>query len=297
MQNSNQWLLATGAIAGTVLAATGLFKVGDNVPTVDAVAIVNDISIGKTDYLAVLNLLADDKRAPLTSSDRQQVLERILEEELLVERGLEIGLAQSDPSVRKAIVSALIDSVTREAAAHEPDEDELEQFYRDNNAYFTPPERLQVRRMVFREDNDRIEQESSSRQRADSAYKALAHASFDEVSRLYSDPDTLGLPKTSLPPHKLSGYLGPTQSEVVMTMQPGQYSAPLSDGNGFTILLLVDRVEDKAQELHSIRNVVSKEYKRRAGDAALREYLDMLRAQATIELDDAFLQELERVSP
>ena len=72
------------------------------------------------------------------------MLERLIDEELLVQRGLELGMAQSDGAVRNAIVNSLIASVTAEADAASPTDEELEQHLADNADRFSFVDKVAV---------------------------------------------------------------------------------------------------------------------------------------------------------
>ncbi|MFT5484107.1 MAG: hypothetical protein ACI9GW_002769 [Halieaceae bacterium] len=289
-------LLALGAMVGALLAGTGLLKSNDQEPPKESVAVVNGTSIGKTEYLSNLQLQAREKRRSLGSAERLGILERMIEEQLLVERGLTIGIVESDPAVRKAIITAMIESALKNSAATDPTPSQLSDFYRENVSYFSSQGQLQVQRMVFRTDPASVARdENSPKQRASTAHQALSASNFAEVRQRHADPDILSLPSSPLPITKLHNYLGPTLSQAAAALQPGHYSEPLPDGTGYTILMLISRTAGSIRPLDSIREEVVHEYKRRAGDRALREYLGNLRKAADIRLDKAFIEELEEL--
>ncbi len=57
------------------------------------------------------------KRRHLTDNDRALVLERLIEEELLVQHGLTEGIMRSDRRLRGAMIESLIEGVTVEYQA------------------------------------------------------------------------------------------------------------------------------------------------------------------------------------
>jgi hypothetical protein len=280
-------LLAAGALIGALLAATGLLDWQDDKPGDNVVARINDLSIRKGDYLGYLDLVSRDKRNPMTEQDRRHVLDRIIEEKLLIERGLALDLPHSDPKVRKTIVNAMIETIVSDASSAEPDDAELEEFYLDNQNYFALPARVQLRRMVFRGDQ--------ARSRASEARQKLQAMEWNQVESEYADRDILSLPGSPLPLSKLRGYLGPSLTESALALEPGQYSEPLADQAGYTIVWLQDVQKSEPQPLQAIREQVAREFQRRASDAALRSYLDQLRREAEVVVDEAFLSELTRL--
>jgi hypothetical protein len=65
-------------------------------------------------------MLASEKRDPLTDQDRVLVLERLIEEELLVQHGLSVGLVRREQRLRGNVIQSLITSITVEYEAASP---------------------------------------------------------------------------------------------------------------------------------------------------------------------------------
>lgn len=281
-------LLLAGIAVGALLAGSGLIE-WRTVPGQDnLLASINATRITRAEYLAHLEMLSQDKRNPVTATDRRRILDRIIEEKLLIGRGLELGLAESESSVRKAIVSAMIETITAEAASTEPSPEQLQTFYDANINYFAAPNLAAVQRMVFKG-----EQAST---RALKAYQALVSgASWSAVSN-DADRDLLSLPAAPLPVARLRGYLGPTLTETALALQPGQFSEPLIIGTNSIILRLLELQRAQPQPLTAIREQVTREFQRRASDESLRSYLQRLRREADIRIDEAFLESLDALA-
>jgi parvulin-like peptidyl-prolyl isomerase len=276
------WWLAAGALSGAVLAATGILEnIGTSLPT-NTLAQVNSTTISKADYLGYLELLARDKRNPMRAEDRTHVLDRLIEEQLLIERGLEIGLATSDPSVRKAIVNAMIQSVISDSSTDEPTDQALTEFYKENSNYFAKPSRIQVRRLVFRG--------ADAEGRANKARQKLNKEDFSNVGKELADRDILSLPNALLPVGKLRSYIGPSLTKLALSMKIGSFSAPFAEGHGYSILWLIDLQKAQIVPMVSIREQIIREYQRRQGDEALGKYLSQLRSQASVVIDEGFIE-------
>jgi parvulin-like peptidyl-prolyl isomerase len=276
------WWLAAGALSGAVLAATGILEnIGTSLPT-NTLAQVNSTTISKADYLGYLELLARDKRNPMRAEDRTHVLDRLIEEQLLIERGLEIGLATSDPSVRKAIVNAMIQSVISDSSTDEPTDQALTEIYKENSNYFAKPSRIQVRRLVFRG--------ADAEGRANKARQKLNKEDFSNVGKELADRDILSLPNALLPVGKLRSYIGPSLTKLALSMKIGSFSAPFAEGHGYSILWLIDLQKAQIVPMVSIREQIIREYQRRQGDEALGKYLSQLRSQASVVIDEGFIE-------
>src|SRR5262249_19782737 len=97
------------------------------------------------------------------------------------------------------------------------------------------------------------------------------------------DHELIPIPDAPLPPAKLLDYLGPTAVKAVDDLTPGETSEPVRSVTGFHVLQVVEREPAGTPPLAQIHQTVLREVPRRAGAAALRDYLDGLRARATIE--------------
>jgi parvulin-like peptidyl-prolyl isomerase len=273
------WLLALGACAGIGLAALGVLGGPARLESDgDVVARVNGTPIRAGDLERALARLAEERREALDPAERAHVLERMIEEELLVQRGVEIGLVSSDRAVRAALVSALIDWIVAEADGSPPTESELREFHARNASYFARPARLQVQQIFFRAGPEALE-------RAGRAQAALeAGEDFAAVREREGDLDLSGLPDAPLPPAKLRDYLGPTLASAAQALEPGGISGPLTSPAGVHLLRLVALESPVVPPFESIRAQVEAELRRSTGDRALREYLAELRASAEIAL-------------
>jgi hypothetical protein len=133
-------LLAAGSVVGILLgAATAFHKSGSDASVLldGASALVNGKSNREEDYARALALVEGDKRSEITAEDRARVLDRLIEEELLIQRGIAIGLVDSNRSVRKAITQAMLTSSVAESVSTQPSEDELCAFYAENPSLLT----------------------------------------------------------------------------------------------------------------------------------------------------------------
>jgi hypothetical protein len=278
-------LLAAGAAAGIALAASGLVAGararGTALPA-DVVAQVNGQPIAAADYERVLAGLAGDRRAgELAPEDRQRVLDRLIDETLLVQRGLELGLPWRDGKVRKNLTTAVIDAVMAGEGTGEPSEPELATFYAAHRDFFARPGRLRVGQVWCRASGPGEAPAALERARRAQA-RLLAGEPLAVVRAGLGDPEPSPLPDALLPPAKLLDYLGPTALRVALALAPGMPSEPVRSGTGYHVLEVIARQGDVVPPLADIRDEVAGELRRRSGEAALRRYLDGLRQRARI---------------
>ena len=151
-------LLALGSLVGLCLglvsALGGAPPSADRLPA-DAIAVVNGAPIRTDDYRRAVAMLAGDKRNPLTRADRVHVLERLIEEELLVQAAISEGLVDHDRAVRQAMTRAMLAVIVTDSASARPSREELRAFHADNAALFTQAD--ETRPPAFEEIRSRVE--------------------------------------------------------------------------------------------------------------------------------------------
>ncbi len=279
-----RWLLIAGAGVGLALAAFGVFAPGaaPGVPRADEVARVNSVPIPRLELERALARVEADTRGGAAGDVRGHVLERLIDEELLVQRGVALGLVESDATVRKALASAVIASVVADASAEAPTEAELAAFYDANRAYFATPGRVRVARVFVRDGGE-------ADARVAAALLALdAGVAPAEVARGFGDVAPLELPDALLPDAKLYELLGPTEASAALAVAEGARSDAIATAGGRSILVSLERAPGRSPELEAVRAQVEAEWSRRAGERALASYVDSLRSGAEIRrADDA----------
>jgi parvulin-like peptidyl-prolyl isomerase len=274
-------MLTLGAAAGLVLASTGLLRGGVGEPAEGVVAQVNATPILAADFERLVAGLESDTRSVADAATRQRVLDRMIDEELLVQRGLELGLAARDRKVRGDLSSAVIRSVVVEADQREVDEDELRAFFEREIAFFTQPGRLRVDQILFRVRDASLQE--AAKQRAQRARAALRDGrAFSAVRDEMGDPVISAIPDALLPATKLREYIGPTALAAALKLDVGEVSGPVRSGVGFHLLRAVEREPSRTPDFAAFEAQIRAEWRRRAGDEALRNYLDELRSRATV---------------
>lgn len=279
-------LLGAGAAVGLFAAAYGLLDpVGTAGPQhpADAVAVVNGDVILQSEYERLLAGFARDSRNPVDEEARSHVLDRMIEEELLVQRALDLGLAQVDRRVRADLTSSLIASVVATAEENDPTPEELRAFYEEEAAFFTQPGRRRVEQILFRipvgaDEEPLFDKALSARQ------ALLSGIPFDQVDAEYGDEQISPLPDTLLPAHKLREYIGPTALKATLELSPGEISQPVRSGIGLHLLRVIEAKPAVVPLYEDIEPQIRSEWVRRAGDRALRDYLDQLRADGDVQV-------------
>lgn len=284
-------LLSLGAAVGLIAAASAIVAPASYPGAVpdDAIALVNGVVIRRDDYQRLLAGFESDSKSPIDEQARRHVLDRMIDEELLVQRALDLGLARVDRRVRADLTSALISSIVGISDDREPTRDELESFYAEQSGFFARPGRLHVRQVFFRVPAGADEEAIFAK--AGLAREALRSGqSLESVRAEYGDDEVSPLPDTLLPAVKLREYIGPTAVRAALELERGEVGPPVRSGIGIHVLVMADRTPTETPPLAEIEPQVRSEWRRRLGDQSLRAYLDQLRDDGDVEV----LVEFER---
>lgn len=287
-------LLVAGVAAGVLLAAVGILTSGESGPAAPegAIAVVNGRPIsGETFARFAGAVAAERKQTALDDATRRRLLTRMIDEELLLQRGIELGLHRHEPTARRSVVSALIASVTSEAEVEEPDEGALRGFYAENTERFARPGRLALDAALVSvgERPDAV----AYRRAEELARRARAGEDFRAVRLELGDDPVVPLPEGHLPVETVRQYLGPTPARTATELRPGEVSEPTRGSAGYYVLALRDRQDGEVAPFEQVRSQVRAEYLRSRGEEALRRYLADLRDGSEIQVADPDLAELD----
>lgn len=280
-------LLAFGTAAGIALAAFGIARSGraPTPDTGDAVALVNGQPISRESFARFAAVVASERRqTELDSATRRHLLERMIDEELLFQRGVALGLARHEPTARRAIVAAMVASVGADGEVVEPDEAELRRFYEENRERFTRPGRLELE-VAFVRTADKPDA-LAFRRAGEIARRVRSGEPLERVREELGDEPVAPLPGGPLSFETLRQYLGPTVARSAFDLEPGGVSDPVRGGDGYYVLRLDGATPGEVAAFEEVREQVRSEALRSRGDQALRDYLAGLRAGGDVEVLD-----------
>lgn len=279
-------LLGIGAALGLALAAFDLIGARRDAARVPdgAVAVVEGVPIPTVDYERALAALAADRRTPPDADDRQRVLDRLVDEELLVQKGLELGLPRRDRRVRADIVASVVESVVAEAATSEPTTAEVEQFFATSRELFQRPGRVRVRQVLVRVSSG-VSDEAALTRAKEIAARLRAGSDFAEVARELGDSPVADVPAGLIDPATIREYLGPTVAKTVQDLAVATPSDPVRAASGYHVLEVLEREASSTPELAGIVEQVRAELRRKNQDEALRAYVNELRSAKDVRFE------------
>jgi hypothetical protein len=276
MADKVRWLALAAALVGVTAAMASALFGGPSARGVppNAVALANETPISREDFARALSVVEADKRGALTDEDRARALQRLIEEELLVRRGIALDLAASDPSVRRALAQAMAQFAAAQAAgAAAPDDATLQKYLSDRPQLLARQSDQRIRLVVLpAAASDQIAAMTTSlRSGMDFAAAAKAAGAVDG-----------GVPDGFLAPADLAARAGPSVRDAVAALSPGQAAGPILLGGQVSFVQLVARRDPPARDFAAVRATVAQAWRQEQESNALDAYLAQLKRQAHI---------------
>ncbi len=265
----NLRLLALGALIGLVAAGIGLLDRPTSALALPetAVARVNDVIISRDAYSRNRARTQNVDAADIENLD-VDLLRRMVDDELLVQRGVALGMAQSDLVVRQALIDSLVASVTAEADAASPSEEELAKYLEENAERFSYTARIGLD--AWQTDIESVAQAFVQRLRNDE--NAVAEGDIQAMA---------DLPAGLIPTEIAADYVGPSIVAAAANMPNGS-SAVFARRGRWLVVRVRSKELSTVTDLSLIRNRVLIAYRRDLAQSLLTQYVNQLRQRADI---------------
>ncbi len=270
-------LLLFSSLLGAIIAIGSIIESNENYNELPdhIAATVNGVVIDQQKLNTAISLIASDRREAITEKDERLALDRIIEEELLVQHAFENGFINVDDNIRKTIVRSVVDSIVEQSNTLIPDDNTLKEFYESHQAIFSIDE--QVRIIIFNSENI----DDANRAKIiwdDQKNEASVFNNIDSISKW-------DLPNGYIPIMTLPRLIGPNLATMVKELQISEVSAPIKTAPGYSIVALIDKKEKQVFEFEDIKEIVIQEYRRRSRDEILSSLLKDLTLRADIKIN------------
>lgn len=285
-------LMAGGALIGLLIAGYGLFTAkgtrSRGVPP-EAVALVNGRAILRSDFMAQAQAQFTLPFSQTSTAQRRKTLDDMVDEELMMQRGIEIDLPSYDPDVRNALVAGVELEVSADALAQQPTEQELRQYYQAHEDRYSSEGIMQLRDLVVL--SDAGHPGDAARAVAGAAVAALRHGEgLEEVVRQYGLADSgrfmdAGHVDTgNIFQFAVRAKLDDALYRAALALKDGEVSDPLEETDGVHLIAMVRHAFPVAQSFEDAQNRVFADFKKEAQDKVLQANLKYLHSRADIAL-------------
>lgn len=274
---------AAGAALGLGLAGFALFTAkGTTVKTFppEDVALVNGRQILRSDFLTQTQVESGVTFEETTQAQRRKVLNEMIDEELLVQRGLEIDLAATDPDVRAAMVAGVNLQVDADVLASQPTQADLLAYYNKHIDKYSSDGVMRLRDLVMPVGQMTPE---GALAKAQAAADALNHgAALEGVMAQYGLKDSGRIDAQDNFDFGVKAKLGQELFDAAAKLKPGQASPSLRQPDGVHIVYMVARIASVKLDFAKAQDNVWQDYKREAREQVERSNLNYLKGRADI---------------
>lgn len=284
-------LLGIGALIGLGIAGHGLFTAaGTATRTVppEYIAVVNQRPIYRSDYVVQLQSTYLVSYSTATAEQKQKTLDDMIDEELMVQRGLEVDLPSYDPSVRSALVAGVELQMFADVLASQPSEEELHAWYDQHRDQYSSIGIMQLRDLVPSPRSN--EDEAAFKQRMQAAITALrAGRNIDSVMQQYQLRDSLHLQQGGkadlgeIFEFAAEAKLPPAVFAATRKLPVGAVSEPIVvEGEGTHIVVMGKRRQSEPLDFATVRSRVWGDIKNVQQEKVRSATLKYLRSKSMI---------------
>ena len=254
-----------------------------------AVALVNDVVISEDQFLKYASNLGADIQPEDDVEILELLLERMIEEELLVQRGIELDLHKKDIGVRKEMIKQVIDFIIQ-VEKNQVNEEDIRDFYNENIGKYTPTEKIQFQSIYINSLNKEsvllgTESDLKTLQpKLLKLYDELKTTDFLEIKSKFDENNFFEVPNKLINIKDCNLLFGKSICNQIASLNLDEVSQPIFFDNGYFIFKLVDQIKQEIDEKYynEIKEKIIFDYNNGLDDEKLKNYLKYLKDNADI---------------
>lgn len=237
-----------------------------------AIARVGEKEISRQRFKEIIKVLDDQSNSELTLEKKNLIRERLIDEELLIQRAIELDLVRNDSLVKGNVIQTMFQYIINSSELAEPSETELRDYFNKEKNYFSTGKRYKVRNYTFHNLSD-----------AEVARKSLTQNNLENFLKLVETENAIDLPNVFLTPQKIRDYLGPKVLEELPSLEKGGFSNVFEINQVPSIVICIDILLDNNPKFEEIIEQIKNKFLRDREDSLVKEYIENLRNFYEIE--------------
>ena len=237
-----------------------------------AVARVGEKEISMQRFEEIIKVLDDQSNSELTLEKKNMIRERLIDEELLIQRAIELDLIRNDSLIKGNIIQTMFQHIINSNKVIEPSEKQLRDYFRKEKDYFSSGKRFKLKNYSFRNLNE-----------AETGSKYLKKNNFDAFLNLTNKENIFDVPEVFLTPQKIRDYLGPKALKELENLNKGDYSEVIQLNDIPSIIFCIDILYSKTPLFEEIYDQIKDKFIREREDILVKEYIENLRNFYEIE--------------
>ena len=237
-----------------------------------AIARVGEKEISRQRFEEIIKVLDDQSNSELTLEKKNLIRERLIDEELLIQRAIELDLVRNDSLVKGNVIQTMFQHIINSSELVEPSEAELREYFSKEKNYFSSGRRYKLKNYTFRNLDD-----------AETAINLLNQSDLESFLKLVETESAFDLPNVFLTPQKIRDYLGPKVLEELPSLEKGGFSNIFETNQVPSIVICIDVLLDNNPKFEEIFDQIKNKFIRDREDSLVKEYIENLRNFYEIE--------------
>ncbi len=207
------------------------------------------------------------------------LVEAHIREEVLYREALAMGLDRNDTIVRRRMAQKMEFLSQDIAAAVEPDEAALREYFTENAARYEKAARLSFRQVYFSKDKrgDKLAAD------AQAALQALAQGADEET---LGDPSLLPYEFENADPNEITASFGNGFVTAMTDLPEGGWRGPVASAYGLHLVMVSGRSEPPAVAFEAVRDAVLRDFTEDRRQAANVEFMGRLKQRYQITVHE-----------
>lgn len=279
--NNINYLFISALIIGVLLVSQELFQNKSSnqyLRQQNAVALVNDMVISEDQYIKYISTLGIDSIDENDEELLEIVLEKMIEEELLLQKGIDLELHKFDIQIRKAIIQQVIDSVLLQND-EEISEKELKEYYEQNKNKYQLNKLIQLN-LIF--------VNSQKKEDTDLVLETIINAGFESAKNQFHQNLFFSIPNRLISQKDCNQLLGVSFCKEVFDLDLNEISKPIKYESG-VLIAQIKNTNSNILDENLFRKLYDKilfDYKNSNDDKYFRDYIKFLKENAKIKRYD-----------
>ena len=279
--NNINYLFVFALIIGVLLISQELFQSKSSnqyLRQQNAVALVNDMTISEDQYIKYISTLGIDVIDENDEELLEIVLEKMIEEELLLQKGIELELHKFDIQIRKAIIQQVINSVLLQNE-EEVTEKELREYYKNNK------KKYQLSKLIHL---DIIFLNSQREEDINLLLEAISTIGFEESKKQFHQELFFSIPDRLISIKDCVQLLGSNICKEIFELNLNDISNPIKYENGFLIIQIRNTNSDIIDNdlFNRLYDKILFDFKNSEDDKYFKDYIQYLKENANIKRYD-----------
>lgn len=278
------------ALLGLIFASLSIFRAAPATITVvppGYVALVNNKGILTSDFIMQTVTETAKEFDQTTAAERRTALHDMINDELMVQRGLALDLPETTTEVRDIMITTVTRQVAAPLLAQNLTDAELRAYYAQHRTEYETDGSMAMRDLVLHVGGYQNIDQSIAQAETDAAeavYQLRSGASIDYVTQHFGFEISGRADNTDQLDFAAKLHLGAKLYAVARTMGDGDVSDPIQETDGLHVLIMTRRVAPHSTDFNSVRDRVYTDLRAAQSKLANQQNLQLLRRDAHILL-------------